>query len=210
MSYQFSLSNSDSFELEIPSTAIPITISGWFRRTSTTAMAILSVCDKNATARLQLTVGTSSAFQINSTNPSGGTSTTASVPGAATSDLWHWCAGVFVSNSSRFGYIDNSSVESTASNSPGNLNCLVVGSRYNSGSLGGNFSGQISHVGVWNRALSTDELKALRAGFSPSRVSLDGLLVEFPLIRDLYESRGRAITTVGAPSFSANVPMLYP
>jgi hypothetical protein len=77
------------------------------------------------------------------------------------------------------------------------------------GVVGNYFSGDIAEVGVWNVALTADEIASLADGFTCDRVRPQSLVFYAPLIRDLADlAGGRAITNNNTATV-ANHPRVY-
>jgi hypothetical protein len=66
-----------------------------------------------------------------------------------------------------------------------------------SASIGRYANGVMSHVGIWNVALDAGEALSLTRGFPPRRVRPQSLVAYFPLIRNLFDWKGNAITSSG-------------
>lgn len=70
------------------------------------------------------------------------------------------------------------------------------------------YEGEIAEVGVWSAALNSSEVRSLSMGVSPSLVRPQSLRLHAPLVRDLFDTRGRSLTNVGNPTISSH-PRVY-
>lgn len=196
----------DAFTIPIPARGFPLTLSCFANRTSANAMALMSV--GALTNRFQLT-HVSSAF--NSTSQISGGTSSATVSATFSANQWYHCLGTLTADNSRASFLDANTATNSASRVLGtSLNEIAIGARRDAGNLGAWWGGQIAMVGVWGAVLSPDEIRALRLGFAPSRVRLTDLLAEIPLVKDVYETLGKIITTVGGPTLTETPPRLYP
>lgn len=117
------------------------------------------------------------------TNTAGGASASATsstgVPSAGVP--FHW-AGVFAAANDRRAFINGGSKGTNSTNqAPTTLNRTSLGLRDNV-SNANPITGGISHVGVWNIALSDADIAALGAGAHPTKVRPDALVACWPII----------------------------
>lgn len=69
------------------------------------------------------------------------------------------------------------------------------------------WNGQIQNLGLWDVELTTEECASLGRGFSPPSVRPQSLLAHTPLIRDIIDVRGNALTGTST-SVGANNPRI--
>jgi hypothetical protein len=56
---------------------------------------------------------------------------------------------------------------------------------------------QIADVGIWNQTLTASEVASLSKGMSCDKVRMQGLVLYAPLVRDLIDLKGNALTNNG-------------
>lgn len=178
---------------------LPITMACWFKASNTTANhGLLNISD-NATGgqgiRLNaqgtavgdpiriVSVGTTTVIVETTTN--------------YTANTWTHACGVFASSTSRTVYINGgNSASSTVSSTATGENRLFVGVTRAASSFSNFLSGDIAEVGIWNAALTSDEVLSLAKGFSPSLIRPQSLTIYAPMVRDLLDfSRNRLTIT---------------
>jgi len=69
--------------------------------------------------------------------------------------------------------------------------------------------GDIAEVGIWDKKLSTAEINALSAGYSPSTVSTQNSIFHAPIIRGANDQHG-ALATITGSTVSAHPRVIYP
>jgi hypothetical protein len=68
--------------------------------------------------------------------------------------------------------------------------------------------GLIAEVGIWNVALTDDEVLALAKGFTPDQIRPQSLIAYLPLVRTNQDIKGNAWTTAGTLT-AADHPRIY-
>jgi hypothetical protein len=117
---------------------------------------------------------------------------------------WVHYAGVFESNSARRAYLNGALVASNTTTVSGAmaLDTFSMGQRRNSTVGRAEFwPGHIAEVGVWNEALTVDEIAALAKGVSPNQIRPSLLAAYWPILGNRSPEpdvwRGRDATVVG-------------
>lgn len=184
-------------------TAVPLSIScAYYASSLGSFKTLVSLCNSGAAQDRNLfALKVTSANQASAEAATGagiwnGASSTSVVAG------WNFVAGVWTSSTSRSAFV-NGGGKGTGTNSatPSSINRLTVGSQDNAGSGQPTASGdRIAEVGVWNVALSDDEIAALGKGISPLLVRPQNLVAYLPLIRGLVDPKGNAFAVVGSLS----------
>jgi len=136
-----------------------------------------------------------------------------STKSGVTTGSWQHVAAVFASAASRTAYYNGvAGTADTVSSDPTTMNRTEIG-RYLDNVFGSVnfFDGKIAEVGIWNVALSTDEIVALAAGVSALRIRPDALKFYVPVYgvespENNYVS-SLSMTLVNAPAAS-NHPAL--
>jgi hypothetical protein len=117
---------------------------------------------------------------------------------ANTVGTWYHAAAVFLGSGSNVtGYING--VAGTPATNTGTtlttLDRLVVGARLSAGTPGLFFDGDIAEVGIWNGALTADEIAGLAKGFAPAKMRAASLVYELRLIRTIQDLRRGLVMT---------------
>lgn len=77
------------------------------------------------------------------------------------------------------------------------------------GNVAAFYNGQAAEVGIWNAALTADEIASLADGFTCDKVRPQSLVFYAPLVRDLIDyKRGLTITNNNTATV-ANHPRVY-
>jgi hypothetical protein len=123
---------------------------------------------------------------------------------------WFHAAGVFSASNNRTVFQNASdSATNTTNISATQSNTILVGSRIFSGSLGTYLTGQIAEVGIWNAALTADEIASLAKGMTCDKVRPQSLVFYAPLVRDLIDAKGGLTITNNNTATVANHPRVY-
>jgi len=121
----------------------------------------------------------------------------------------HGCA-VHESNTSRTVYANASGTNNTTSVSGGvNSPAVFVGARRLNGVIGTYYTGLIAEVGIWNVALTADEIASLAKGMTCDKVRPQSLVFYAPLVRDLIDYKGGLTITNNNSATVANHPRVY-
>jgi hypothetical protein len=129
------------------------------------------------------------------------------------SGVWTHACGVVSSNTSRTSYINGGSSGTDSTNIPvaPTIQASIGNQRFSSFPSGASFAtGLIAEVGIWNAALTADEIASLAKGMTCDKIRPQNLVFYSPLVRDLIDARGgRAITNNNGATV-ANHPRIYP
>jgi hypothetical protein len=147
--------------------------------------------------------GTFGANQIDS-----GGGLTSIIGGTYSANTWIHLCGVFTSASSRSLYVNGSLI---------GTNDVGIGSSnsYTRITIGGNHvqtfftNGNIAEVGIWNAALTADEIASLAKGMTCDKVRPQSLVFYAPLVRELQDVRGGLTITNNNTATVANHPRVY-
>ena len=202
----------DSIEAaSAPVTAVPLTIACWFRPTSSAAAVICSVGVSGATDRFQMSAIPATPV-INATTVQGGTAQAASLNTAIALNTWHHGAAVFSAINSRQVFLNGAgSTVNTGSATPSGLNRFNISGAY-APSLTARFTGAVAEVGIWNVALTADEITSLSKGFPCRLVRPSALVFYSRLIRNVMDIRnGVALSEIGTGTTVSDHPrIIYP
>jgi hypothetical protein len=196
-----------------PATGFPMTLAAWCRPTSMTGTrTIIALGQAPALTRHrnQIVMLSTGAFRL-------GTITSSQSPAETTAtsanNQWVHAAGVVTSLSSRTIFMNGGNAV-TSTGSIGAYNTFTeMGIGAQQGSGGGayeNFwAGDLAEVGVWNVALTADEVASLGKGVTCDQVRPQSLVFYAPLIRNIGDmARGIALTNVNAATVSDH-PRVY-
>lgn len=166
-----------------PVSSYPVTISAWFKPTTShngTLLDLTHASDNNRIALVTDVAGTLSLFSATA-----GTSAGATSSGTYTTGVWNHAIGVVSGAASRAVLLNGAGGGSNAT-SIATTGCgrTYVGSLFANGAhtAGYYFNGLISNVAVWNVALSSEEQAALAAGADPRLVRPTALVSYLPLL----------------------------
>jgi hypothetical protein len=172
-----------------PVTAAPLTMACWFYSTNNTnAQIIMSICESVDSDRFQLTAfGSLAGKNIACYVEQGGANDNTCLTSTGyTVNKWHHAAAVYSSSSSRSVFIDGGS-KGTGNNTayvPQSIDEILIAARRANGTIGTPFFGLIAEVGIWNVALTDDEVLSLSKGFAPYLVRPRNLRFYNRLIRN--------------------------
>jgi hypothetical protein len=192
-------------------TDYPFTMGCWFNSTSATAGQNLIAFNRtadNISAVLSVegdVAGDPISAYINTT---GSDAVKASTSTGYSINTWHHACGVYSSATLRTAYIDGgSSGTNTTSRAVGAWQRTSIGV-YFTGSRFSPILGQVAEVGIWNAALTAEEVASLARGVSPALIRPASLIHHLPLLRGNQDVRGTAWTTAGTLTASAH-PRIY-
>ena len=174
-----------------PVTAVPLTICAWFRiATNGGSGVICAVGDATTHCRLSVAAGQVQALSLGGVTGISLTTGSVTVAGG-----WAHCAAVFAGSSSRTAYLNG--VAATTNTTVVTHNAFsetLIGARRLT-TIGQFIGGDIAEVGVWNEALTAEEIAGLAKGFSPAKIRAASLVYELRLIRTIQDlRRGLAMT----------------
>jgi len=181
----FVAASSQRFEKNTaPLTAAPLTMAAWFRTVDVTPrQGILWLGDKdNANEYFALYIDGAGNDTVRFRTRTSGTGTReATTTGQYSANTWHHACGVEISSSSREVYIDGGGKgTNTFSNVPAGANRVSIG-RFADSSPGNYFDGRLAEVGLWNVALSENEVVALSRGVLPWQIRPSALVGYWPV-----------------------------
>ena len=202
----------DSIEAaSAPVTAVPLTMACWFYPVSSAGTVLMAVDTAAGIDRFQ--IGTIPAtFPASCATVQGGSAPSANVAGSIALNQWHHTAGVFSAVDSRRSYINGTGgTVNTGSATPSGVNRVNIGARY-APALSGFFSGRIAEAGIWNVALTADEITSLSKGFPCRLVRPSALVFYSRLIRNVMDIRnGVALSELGTGTTVSDHPrIIYP
>lgn len=165
-------------------TANPITFACWFQISSLAATenTLVSISKASSGTSWQLLVRSSGVLRAKPSDDTFFANSPSSTATVSTNTWAHGCA-VFTSNSSRSIYL-NGGNKATASLTvnPATPTVTNIGSVNWGGIRESYFPGLIAEVGIWNVALTDDEVSSLAKGMSPLLIRRENLVEYVPLL----------------------------
>ena len=172
-----------------PVTAVPLTIAGWVRAASNAAaeQCLCEVKDKDTTNSTGERQGWRVALDASErviARTSTAASGTPSTGGAVTVGVWAHAGGVFAADNSRIAYLNGTAAtENTTSYTPAGPDSVALGaSTYSGTSIAAPFDGDLAEWGIWNVALTANEMASLAKGISPLLIRPANLVFYAPLM----------------------------
>jgi hypothetical protein len=215
MAYQF---NGTNQFLNTPTTGavvagMPLTMACWFYPNNATAnltlMAMAPIWGNSNPGFYVMAANGSVAGDPIQIGTDALGNTVASSTAGFTANNWHHACGVFTSTTSRTVYLDGgNSATNTFNYSP---NSPVQGLRIGQFLQGfeRRMNGRIAEVGIWNAALTAEEIASLAKGMTCDKVRPQNLVFYAPLVRDLQDVRGGLTITNNNAATVANHPRVY-
>lgn len=195
MAYDFNGSNQYLSIGSAVLTAVPLTMACWFNSDSTTTTQALVAINGDGSAgtgetRFAMVAGGALAgdpVAISAKNTSG-TDGLAQTSAAYSANTWTHAAGVFTSTTSRTAYINGgNSGNNTTNVTPNSLSRTAIGASNTQAGVLFYANARIAEVGIWNVALTADEILSLADGMKCNRVRPQSLVFYAPLVRDIYD-----------------------
>jgi hypothetical protein len=209
MAYDFNGTN-QYLSCNSPVTAPPLTMVCWARMTTFTLRALFSIGQTNASSRHQMQINNSSTVLLNSLwdNTAGVETRKNSLSPAVGSNEWVHFAGTIQSNADRKlyvrGILEASTTGTDSVATP--YQTFTVGSRVGPA---GYADADIAEVGIWNAALTAEEVASLAKGMTCDKVRPQSLVYYAPLVRDLIDAKGGLTITNNNTATVANHPRVY-
>ena len=210
MAYDLSGTNQWLSTASTPVTAPPLTLACWFNSDSATALQFLVQVEQNASNYFAIAAegdraGDPVAIFIRA---AGAQARALRTTTGYSANTWHHACGVFATTSSRTVYIDGgNSATDTFPQSVGAATTVKVGA-FQSANVA-YLDGRIAEVGVWNVALSADEIASLADGMTCDKVRPQSLVFYAPLVRDLIDVKGGLTITNNNTATVAAHPRVY-
>jgi hypothetical protein len=184
--------NGRSSSIEI--SAVPVSLCCWAKPANATdALMALSIGDTatDDEAFFLRFNGNAVGDPVQAAAASGGSGGTASSSAGFTASAWNHGCAVFESSTSRAAYVNGGGKGTNATSiTPSGLDAMAIG-RYERLTPVQYFNGDLAECGVWNVALTDDEVATLGKGFAPPCVHRGSLLAYYPMIRDTTSLKDR-------------------
>jgi hypothetical protein len=208
MARQFAATSSQYLSVaSAPAAEVPLTIACWAKPANTNVMTLVSISNGTSADRFQIVLNSQ---QVRAGAIGTGLAGIASTSGAFSVNTWFHAAGVFESNSARTAYRDGGNTGTNNLNrQPINMLFTTIGGNFFNDSVGSFCSAEIAEAGIWNAALSPDEIASLAKGVTCDKIRPESLVFYAPLVRDLVDLRGGLAITNNNTATVANHPRVY-
>jgi hypothetical protein len=204
MAYNFN-GSTQYLSANAPASSVPLTIALWTNSTGVN-QTLVSLCTLNGVERFQIT--NPSGGNISAITSDGTTTATASRSGRI-AGAWNHAAGVFSATNNRIAYVNGvAGTANTTNVSVSLIDTLIVAAVYNT-TLQNYHSGLIAEVGIWNAALTADEIASLAKGMTCDKIRPQNLVFYAPLVRNLIDQKGGLTITNNNGATVANHPRVY-
>jgi hypothetical protein len=208
MAYEFTASSSQYLSTaSAPATTTPLTLACWFRPTNVAdTRYVLSLGAANSNHAHSIYHGTNNLFAVSTDTASN--QSTRTILGL--SNTWIHACAVFSANNNRQIYANGTAgTANTSIRNPANIAAFRIGSVYFGGAIGFYANANIAEVGIWNAALTADEIASLAKGITCDKVRPQNLVFYAPLVRDLVDTKGGLTITNNNTATVANHPRVY-
>jgi hypothetical protein len=191
-SFNGTTENGASSTVEV--TGTPISMACWGK--TTTFGTAISISDTAGdTDYFWFLWNTTGGNPIQATVEHSGTTGSATSTTGWTSGVWAHGAVVFASSTSRAAYINGGSKGTNATSvTPAGIDATDISALKRS-SLSVFFSGSLAECGIWNVALTDDEVGVLAKGYAPPCVERGALVAYYPMVNDSTSLKDIAGTT---------------
>jgi hypothetical protein len=213
MAYDFNGTNQAlTTAVQSPVTGPPLTISCWFNSDNNAGGngAIPIYIGNPATLNRYLLALYNSKIQAQVVQ-----SNNANAPATSTSSFatgtWTHAGAVYSTTSSRSVYFNGvNEATNTTSIVPSSITRIQIGrQQFNNISGVSWLNGRLAEVGIWNAALTAEEVASLAKGMTCDKVRPQSLVFYAPLVRDLIDQKGGLTITNNNGATVANHPRVY-
>jgi hypothetical protein len=213
MAYKFAISSSQYLTATLTSLSEPFTLACWFNTADiTNQQTLLGIQNlSNGHRSNMFASGNAAGDPVQAATTVGGSFGGSSSTSSYSANTWQHCAGVFLTTASRTVYLDGAAgTTNTTSLSPSyGTPTIGIGGRHN-GTAWGLFSdANTAECGIWNVALTADEIASLAKGMTCDKVRPQSLVFYAPLVRELQDVRGGLTITNNGGATVANHPRVY-
>lgn len=213
MAYNFTAASSQYLSCAAPVTDTPLTIACWVWKSDITTggNALIALSDVDTLSdNFYLSHQVSTNRIRAGVQFAGGTLTNAITSTGMTNSTWHHACGVWTSSTSRTAYIDGGSTGTNATSAaPQGITTLLIGAAFFATFSGTFPNARMAEVGIWNVALTADEIASLAKGMSCDKVRPQNLQFYAPLVRTLQDVRGGLTITNNNTATVAAHPRVY-
>ena len=204
MAYAFNGSNQYLSTASTPVSGSPMTFSALANPTMIGGTVVMAVGATTQRNQMQIQSDGVFAFAV------GSLATGQTTSQLTTANVWQHVASVFSSQTSRRTYVNGAAGTENTTNigSQNTATDILIGAR-RSNVIGNYFNGSIAEAGIWNVALTQQEIQSLSAGMTCDRVRPQSLVFYAPLVRSLQDVRGGLTITNNNTATVAVHPRVY-
>lgn len=199
-----------------PATAVPLTMACWYRPANVAQnLTLMSLQDTGVddVGFWMQSAGAIANDPVRALTGAASVVIAASSAGAAgVADVWYHAAAVFVAANNRIAYFNGANPGTNATaRTPTGVDSVGIGAKVQLTPTEF-FSGRIAEAGLWNVALSANEVAALAKGCRPDQVRKANLIGYWPLfgtqsVAQDYSNQRNSLTYVGT-TVSPHAPVL--
>ena len=208
MAYDFVSANTQYLSTTNPVSAAPFTIACWAWVNNTTgSKALVSLNQNSGANRCNLFMNTST---LTYSATGGGTAANTTAAGTQAANTWFHACGIEVATNSRLCYRNGGNVgQNTFTRNPIGINALNIGTTINTNSITNLLAGRIAEVGIWNAALTAEEVASLAQGMTCDKIRPQSLVFYAPLVRNLIDQKSGLTITNNNGATVATHPRVY-
>lgn len=194
-------------------TAPPLTIAAWARITDTTTIVgrdIVALSSKTGRSVYRLNWNGFNTPPLRLLDQ--GTTNSSAYFGTPSINTFFHVAGVFTSSISRTPYFNGAAGTTNTDSVTHSLlpDTTSIGAFFDGTTTPNQpFVGNIAEVGIWNTALTAEEIASLAKGMTPDKIRPQNLVFYAPLVRNLIDQKGGLTITNNNAATVANHPRVY-
>jgi hypothetical protein len=210
MAYNFTAASTQYLNTaSTPVTVLPLTIAGWFRRSTLNVNATVAGIFQSGAGPQSYFLSVRANNVLLAGSRDAGTFTGASSATTVSQNVWTHGCGVWASGTSKTAYLNGvAGSVNTSSSTPTLANTIGIGA-INRATPIELFNGDLAEVGIWNAALTAEEVASLADGMTCDKVRPQSLVFYAPLVRDLVDVKGGLTITNNNTATVANHPRVY-
>lgn len=187
---------------------VPLTVSFWARPTNAPGawQDMLSIGDPGGD-QYALSLAFDNSGKLNAYSYTAGGFFQSISSTIYTRNVWHHCVGVWASTSSRTSYLNG--IASATATGTGTITFVRLAIASWVTLSADRLIGDMADIGIWNTALSAQEISSLSRGVSCSKIRPQNLRFYAPLIRSIQDIKnGFIISSNGGPTITTH-PRIY-
>jgi hypothetical protein len=192
MAYEFNGTSQSLSTASTPVTVVPLTIACWFYPdTITTNYTLLQISNGTALERFGIAaLGAVAGDPVRAFSLQNGVGAVADSTVGFSASSWQHACGVFSTTNSRSVFLNGTnSSTNTGASTPVGVNKIEIAFRTDV-TPGLFLDGRLAEVGIWNAALTAQEVASLAKGMTCDKVRPQSLVFYAPLVRDLIDQKG--------------------
>ncbi len=210
MAYDFTAASSQYLSMtSSPVSGPPLTMACWFNADQVTTSDFLVSVSSATNQYFGLAIlGANAGDPVGAFDFSSSGLLGASTTAGYTAGTWTHAVGVWSSLRNRTAYI-NGGNSATNTNTQTSFTLTRSQIAALAGVSSNRMNGLIAEVGIWNAALTADEIASLAKGMTCDKIRPQNLVFYAPLVRDLNDQKGGLAITNNNGATVANHPRVY-